>query len=177
MKNPVLITALAAALVGFGSAQAYPGKDSGKMFDALDANSDGQLTQKELSNMHQAMRRMRFDGADADNDGQIAKQEFMDSAQKRAERMFDHMDANDDGVLDADEAKPRYRGPQHASGTDADKSHHKDGKKMGGHGANKAERMFKHMDNDDDGQVSRDEFSQAMDRQHKSKTGSSGNEE
>lgn len=177
MKNPVLITAIAATLVGFGSAQAYPGKDSGKMFDALDANGDGQLTQQELSNMHEAMSRMRFDGADADNDGEIAKQEFLDNAQKRAERMFDHMDANDDGVLDADEAKPRYRGPQHAAGMDSDKSHHENGKNKGGHGPNKAEHMFEHMDNDDDGQISRDEFSQTVDRHHGDKPQNSGNAE
>ena len=167
MKHRILMTALAAGLVGIGSAHAHPMHDSDKMFDALDADGNGSLSQQELSNMRQAMAKRRFDSADTNGDGRIDKDEFMAQSEKRAERMFEHMDANSDGTLDATEARP----PQHAKPDGAHAKHGKDeaahasdAKGPGDHG--KRGDLFKKMDRDGNGSVSREEFDQAM-QQHR----------
>jgi Ca2+-binding EF-hand superfamily protein len=150
MKHRILMTALAAGLVGIGSAHAKPMHDADQLFDALDADGNGSLSQPELSNMRQAMAKLRFESADTNGDGQIDKDEFMAKSEERAERMFEHMDANGDGHLDANEARPPHHGKR-----DGDHAKHtKDNAKRGD--------LFKKMDSDGDGSVSREEFDQAM---------------
>lgn len=178
MKNRVLLTAITAGLLGTSMAHAHGDRDPGKMFDALDANDNGQLSQEELSNMHEAMARLRFQSADSNDDGKIDRDEFMAKAEQRAERMFERMDDNDDGTLDADEAQPHHGGKHHKSGKhhDGDKPHHdksedkdKGEHRKDGHGDRKgkhAEKMLERMDSDDDGSVSRDEWDDAMERAH-----------
>ena len=161
MKHRILMTALTAGLVGIASAHAKPMHDSDKLFDALDADGNGSLSQQELSNMRQAMAKLRFDTADTNGDGQIDKDEFMAQAQQRAERMFERLDANGDGSLDASEARP----PQHGKhGGDKSKHAENGADKPNNHG--KRDDMFKKMDSDGDGLVSREEFKQAMQRHH-----------
>ena len=63
MKHRILMTALTAGLVGIASAHAKPMHDSDKLFDALDADGNSSLSQQELSNMRQAMAKLRFDTA------------------------------------------------------------------------------------------------------------------
>ena len=69
MKHRILMTALTAGLVGIASAHAKPMHDSDKLFDALDADGNSSLSQQELSNMRQAMAKLRFDTADTNGDG------------------------------------------------------------------------------------------------------------
>lgn len=159
MKNRILLTAVTASLLGLGTAYAHGDRDPGKMFEALDANGDGQLSQNELDDMHAVMAKKRFQGADDNGDGQIDRDEFMAKAQERAERMFDHMDDNDDGVLDADEARP-HRGDK------ADHDHDKKAK-HDGHGKKPHFDPMKKMDSNGDGTISRDEWDSAMEKMHK----------
>lgn len=168
MKTRVLMTALTAGLIGITTAQAKPMHDSSAMFSALDADGNGELSQQELSNMREAMAKMRFEAADTDSDGQIDKDEFMAKAEERAERMFKHMDENGDGTLDADEAQPPRHGMHH--GQKGDKKGHKTGDR-GDHakGKDKGKRqgkMLERMDSDDNGSVSKDEWDSAMERHH-----------
>lgn len=166
MKHRILMTALAAGLVGIGSAQAKPMHDSDKLFAALDTDGNGSLSQQELSNMRDAMAKVRFEAADTNGNGRIDKDEFMAAAQERAERMFEHMDANGDGALDAEEAQPPHhghgkhdkKGPNRA---ERDSKHHDKGAEKS---HDKRAGLFKKMDSDGNGSVSREEFDQAMQR-------------
>ena len=151
-RRVLLLTALTAGLVGIGNAHARAEQADGhKLFDTLDADGNGQLSQAELRDMPAALGRLRFDKADANGDGAIDKDEFMAQSRKRAERLFAHMDANDDGKIDADEAKP----PQRGADRHGPKGEHKSGD------------FFARMDADHNGSISRDEFEQAA-RKHRS---------
>ena len=163
MKHRILMTALAAGLVGIGSAHAKPMHDSDKLFDTLDADGNGSLSQPELSNMRQAMAKLRFESADTNGDGQIDKDEFMAKSKERAERMFEHMDANGDGHLDANEARPPHHGKRDGDHAKHTKDNAKHGSDADGstHHAKRGD-LFKKMDSDGDGSVSREEFDQAM---------------
>lgn len=169
MKTRVLMTALTAGLIGITTAQAKPMHDSNAMFSALDADGNGELSQQELSNMREAMAKMRFEAADTDSDGQIDKDEFMAKAEERAEGMFKHMDKNEDGTLDADEAQPPRHGMHHGKKDHGE--HEKGDKRSGDHaqGKDKGKRqgkMLERMDSDDNGSVSKDEWDSAMERHH-----------
>lgn len=165
MKHRILMTALAAGLVGIGSAHAKPVHDSDQLFDALDTDGNGSLSQQELSNMREAMAKLRFDAADTNGDGRIDKDEFMAQAEQRAERMFERLDSNGDGTLDASEARPPQHGKQHGKHpADKPKRAEHDADKTKGH--DKRGEMFKKMDSDGDGLVSREEFKQATQRHH-----------
>lgn len=176
MKNRVLLTAITAGLLGtsMAHAHAHGDRDPGELFNALDADGNGQLSQDELSNRHEAMTRLRFQSADRNDDGKIDRDEFMARAEERAERMFERMDNNDDGTLDVDEAQPHHGKRHHRSGKhhDGDKPRHDKHKEehgKHGHDAKKgkhAEKMLERMDSDDDGSVSRDEWDAAMERAH-----------
>lgn len=179
MKTRVLMTALTAGLIGITTAQAKPMHDSNDMFSALDADGNGELSQQELSNMREAMAKMRFEAADTDSDGQIDKDEFMAKAEERAERMFEHMDENGDGTLDADEAQPPRHGMHHGQKGDkkghntGNRGDHAKGDKRGdgeqAQGRDKSKRqgkMLERMDSDDNGSVSKDEWDSAMARHH-----------
>ena len=175
MKNRVLLTAITAGLLGTSMAHAHGDRDPGKMFDALDANDNGQLSQEELSNMHEAMAKLQ--SADSNADGKIDRDEFMAKAEQRAKHVRAH-GRQRRRHADADEAQPHHGGKHHKSGKhhDGDKPHHdksedkdKGEHRKDGHGDRKgkhAEKMLERMDSDDDGSVSRDEWNDAMERAH-----------
>ncbi len=127
MKHAALIAGFAALSLGFMTVSATahergPGKMGGGPridFSAADADSDGLLTQEELS----AYGAARFAGADSDGSGTLSVQEMeaqiekgikeraMEMAGKRAEKGAAHMiarrDANGDGELSLDEVGPK----------------------------------------------------------------------
>jgi len=181
MKNRILISALAAGLVGFGAAHAQPpasgdnnnDNDHAKgeqMFERLDTNGDGSLSPDELKQMRQEMAKMRFETSDTNGDGSIDHDEFTAQAQKRADAMFKRMDANDDGKLSAEEAKRTRHGmhgghgkPHHDNKDgDATKSKGMKDHDKGDHG----KRWFDRMDSDSNGQISHDEWDTAMQKMH-----------
>jgi len=185
MNNRILISALAAGLVGFGAAQAQAqtqapedNSDTNKgsqMFERLDADGNGRLSPDELKQMRQVMAKMRFDKADTNGDGRIDHDEFMAQADKRADAMFKRMDANDDGTLSTEEsmrAHHAHRGHKGHHGKrhgDGDNTHHdkkadgaRDMKSDKDHG----KRWFDRMDADSNGEISRDEWATAMQKMH-----------
>ena len=174
MKYRVLMTALTAGLIGITAAQAQPMHDKDKMFTALDADNNGELSQQELSSMRETMAKMRFDAADTNGDGEIDKDEFMAKAEQRAERMFTHMDKDENGSLDASEAQPPHHGKHH--GKKGHRGHHGDhdrghdkSDKRGDRDHDKSKRhgkMLERMDSDENGSVSKAEWDSAMERAH-----------
>lgn len=77
-----------------------------KIFDRLDKNDDGFITERELKPA-QGDRHGRFLAkADKDKDGRISREEFIanppfaQADQERLNKMFDRMDGNSDGFLD-----------------------------------------------------------------------------
>jgi Ca2+-binding EF-hand superfamily protein len=83
----------------------------GEHFDKLDANSDGQLTQDEMSaarkDFHEqkhAHGAERFKAADANSDGGLDLAEAQTAMPKLAEK-FSTVDANNDGKITPDELR------------------------------------------------------------------------
>lgn len=110
-----------------------------QMFDQLDADGDGKLTPEELEAMGPGKA---FSEADADGDGQLSGDEltaFSDAREQqrkemRQQMMLKRMDTNEDGQLSLDELQARGPG---------------------------REEMFKSLDKDGDGVLTRTELQQA----------------
>ena len=98
-------------------------------FAQLDGDQDGEITPKEMSI---GMRKMRFQYMDADGNGQLSEDEYIDSPMGHRRgwggRHFSRLDADGDGRLSQDELNAF------------------------------SNRMFSHMDDNDDGVVQGDEM-------------------
>ncbi len=115
-----------------------PGEMMLQMFDTIDADKDGKITEAEI----EAYRAAEFKAADTNSDGVLSADELAQKqiaqmtarAANRAARMIEELDDNGDGSLSADEMNPNMR-----------------------------ERLFSRIDTDGDGAVSKDEAEAAMD--------------
>ena len=148
-KSAVALLALAGAVLVSGlatGAMAQMGPDDGgrgprmaEMFAAMDADSDGKVTQEELT----AHRAAMFTAADSNGDGSLSAEElaarelarFTETLPDRAARMLERQDANGDGSLSADEI-----------------------------GEGPMEDHFARIDTDDDGAISKAEAEAAAER-------------
>ena len=74
------------------------------MFERLDANRDGRLTQEERPQRGARGERHGMRGADANRDGRVTLAEYT----ARSERMFTRMDANNDGQLTQADREARH---------------------------------------------------------------------
>ena len=147
MNTRSLLTASLIAALGLGTAAlpavaqgpgagSGPGAGGGRgamMFQQLDTNGDGKITQDELK----AGRDTRYDAMDQNDDGKITWQEFQAAPRPgkqgpRMQQMFQRADTNGDGVINRDEF---------------DK---------------KADLRSKPLDRNGDGVITRDEAQQAM---------------
>lgn len=182
MKNRIALTALAAALLGIGTAYAQAPHGPDAMFKALDSNHDGQLSMNELKQMPQLIKNRRFERADLNHDGKIDKSEFMAAAVLKAERMFTLLDRNGDGVIEPNEAiamqhwqRREHRNHAHHwshrpnAGPDQDHDkaggRHSDDRRHDGYGATAGhhlQKLMTRMDSNGDGQISQAEWDQAM---------------
>ncbi|MDA7426383.1 EF-hand domain-containing protein [Thalassococcus lentus] len=124
MKKAYLMTGTLIVAMGAASlAMAHGGKERGgergqmrgaAMFEAMDTNGDGKLTQAEID----AYKAKRFSEADADGDGFLSPEEMAAQGEKknderrakRATRMIERLDANEDGKLSAEELDARGPG-------------------------------------------------------------------
>lgn len=115
-----------------------PGEMMLQMFDAIDADKDGKITEAEI----EAHRAAEFKAADTNSDGVLSADELAQKqiaemtarAADRAARMIEELDDNGDGSLSAEEMTQTTR-----------------------------ERRFSRMDADGDGAVSKEEAEAAMD--------------
>lgn len=147
-RKTLIFTLTAATLAGTaltGAAFARGGPDGDKramIFQELDANGDGMITEAEMA----ASAEARFNEADANGDGNLtaeemiahAEQKFQENAGKRSERMaertarmIEKRDTDGNGALSLEEMKA---------------------------GPDRAARFFEHLDTDGDGSVSLAEF-------------------
>ena len=102
-------------------------------FKKMDSNSDGKIGQKEYLENKKARVTRKFDRLDINGDGTISRDEFLDAKIDRAARRFKRMDKDRDGSISPSEFVARkYR------------------RKSG-------ERIFKKLDGNGDGTVTRDE--------------------
>jgi len=89
------------------------------VFDRLDADKDGFVTQKEIPGNaaggapapDRAMMTQRFKAMDKDGDGKVSKDEFMGPTQ-----LFERLDSNSDGFVSPDEMRPTRPEPGKAKG-------------------------------------------------------------
>lgn len=137
MKHIVITGLLSAAIVAGASlanAQDHKGPHGPRFdFDEVDSNGDGQLTPDELMAHHKA----RFQRFDTNGDGLVSADEMRSVMRTEANakidaritKMMERQDANKDGFIGDDEIK-----------------------------LHRAGRMFKHVDTDGDGMISRAEF-------------------
>jgi Ca2+-binding EF-hand superfamily protein len=116
-KSTVALLALAGAVLVSGlatGAMAQMGPEDGdhgprmaEMFAAIDADSDGKVTQEELTTHRAAM----FTAADTNGDGKLDTEElaarelarFTETLPDRTARMLERRDANGDGSIQASE--------------------------------------------------------------------------
>jgi len=139
------------------------------LFKKLDTNNDGKLSAAEMTKLPDAMRQQRFDRLDTNGDGKIDKDEYEASFTKRADRMFQHLDKNGDGSVSADEMKTAAQHWHDKKGKS--ESQAGNGKKAMGHHHHRGHHhrgmmprtdyLFAHMDKDNDGYVSADEWNKA----------------
>lgn len=133
----------AAGLMGFAvlmaplAVLAKSGGDHAAMsFEAMDADSDGQLTRAEMA----TLRLRHMSRADADGDGSLTAQELeahaVRGATERAQQMMSRLDANADGVLSKEELS----------------------------GGKRAMRAFDRADRNGDGVVTKAEFEEVRER-------------
>lgn len=140
MINPTVIKiALLSTAITLGgmAASAKPG-DAGAMFEKIDTNADGQVTQDEL----RAHAATRFSEADADGDGFLTPEEMLSArGSERAQRMLERLDTDGNGQLSAAELE--------AAGKDR--------------GEKRATRMMDRLDANDDGKLSLEEMTARRD--------------
>ena len=142
-----LVGAIAAVTPVFAENQGGK-RDHAARFEALDADSNGEITLEEF----QTQRASRFSDVDANGDGFLGKEELLAAGRKRNEERFDRMlsrfDANKDGQLSLDEL------PQPRNSED----------------------RFARLDKDNSGGLSLEELQQARQKRHKRRKNSDGDD-
>ena len=128
---------------GMNSAQS----DNSLLFGMLDTDNDGTLTEKELSNLPEAVAKMAYRQMDYDGNGNVSQLEYVTAAQAQAMRTFGMLDANGDGSLNTDEIMSD-KAQQSSQMSQRQQAYYK--------------QMAKQMDRDDNGEVSRSEWIQAF---------------
>ena len=123
---------------------------TGDRFARMDANRDGKVSVDELIKYARAKRTERrsriIARIDTNKDGVISKKEFVAFRVMRAERQFNRLDKDGNGSISSDELAHRGRGKRFRKG-----KHHGGMKR----------RMFRRMDRNRDGLISRQESQQA----------------
>lgn len=152
-KTTVFLLALAGAVAGSAAladrgagGMGGPGGHGAmmlEMFDAIDADKDGKITQEEIA----AHRAAEFAAADTNGDGQLGAEELQAKMLKqmiaeRATQMIENMDDDGNGSLSAEEMR---EGP--------------------------LARSFARIDTDNDGLVSREEAQAAAEKVGKRREG------
>lgn len=118
MKIKALVSSLAFAAATLGlSATATAEQNNSRLFDKLDVNGDGVISQDEAATLEQ-----RFDQLDEDNSGDLDRQELQNfqggqqqgqgnqggnqqqSDEQRKQEAFNKLDSNGDGRVSKDEA-------------------------------------------------------------------------
>lgn len=121
MKIKALVSSLAFATATLGlSATAMAEQNNSRLFDKLDVNGDGVISQDEAATLEQ-----RFDQLDEDGSGDLDRQELQNfqggqqqgrsqenqgnnqqqSDEQRKQEAFNKLDSNGDGRVSRDEAK------------------------------------------------------------------------
>lgn len=144
-------------------------------FAEADTNRDGVISEGEAQAVKQQRRvefekkaQERFASQDANNDGKLQKSEVPNMPDK----LFARLDANNDGALSQEELRshgPGKKGPRQAKASgqsedakaDGERGHGKHGKR----GFGKRGDLFKRMDTNQDGNVTKAE-AQAASEQH-----------
>ncbi len=170
-----------------GRAQQQP--DPNAMFERLDQNGDGWVTEDEVPQERQRFFNLMMQRGDQNQDGKLTQEEFTASLNDRggfaragggrgpfdAERMFERFDSNGDGEITPDEIPQRVqRRMQLDRNGDGVLTREElsqgpsgvgfgggPGMAPGGPGA-RAERMFERFDADSDGTVTKDELPEGM---------------
>ena len=130
-----------------------PGADPGSHFDRLDANSDGYITEDEVpKRMGRKGHAAFYPDADKDGDKKVSKKELTEWIEARSERRK----ANQDGRPGPPDMGPDGRPGPGAPGMGPD----------GRPGPPDPEEVFKRLDTDNNGQLSKEEFIEGTKKFH-----------
>lgn len=171
--NVILILLLSSIIFPALASQDHHGHGKNRFMHFFDTDKDGSVTQAEFSassnsrfnkidtdandvinadefklyikKRSQERQHHRFVGIDADNNGQLSQDEFLQFKRKKAQHRFSSMDNNNDGLIDESEFSQA-------------KSKHRWGKNKHWR---KGKNMFKKLDQNGDGQITRDESRRA----------------
>ena len=170
-----------------GFAQQQP--DPNAMFERLDQNGDGWVTEDEVPQERQRFFDLMMQRGDQNQDGKLTQEEFTASLSARGgfgragggrrpfdfQRMFERLDINGDGEITPDELPQRVQRMMQldlngdgvltreelSQGPPGGGFGGGPGMAPGGPGA-RAERMFERFDTDSDGTVTKDELPDGM---------------
>ncbi len=155
----------AAAVIGglLATSTAYAGQVNAKagLFNRLDADQDGVISEQEMYGVKQALAQNGFDRVDTDRDGRISQQEYLNKARRDAAAAFKRMDADGDQALTLVEATRLSASEAKTAASDRGTSP-------------MATRVMHNMDANGDGQVSASEWSEAMKRNAAQRSASAG---
>lgn len=145
--SAIVVLALGVGTFGVASAKqkAFGAFGMGALtFEDIDTNSDDKVTKDEMAKL----KELRFKKADSNNDGQLSEGEMAEQAKQMAakivQRIIANKDENGDAMLSAAEISADHKGKSR-SGT----------------------KMFEHLDADNDGAITAEEFAKRGEHQGK----------
>jgi|GEM_PF-2313495 len=149
MNKCVTAAVLVGGLLAAGAAFAEQVDAKAGLFDRLDSNQDGVISQQEMNGVKQALAQNGFDRVDTNRDGRISRQEYLNKARRDAAAAFKRMDGDGDQALSVVEATRLNASDMKTSARDRTSSP-------------MADQVMNRMDSNDDGQVSPAEWSSAI---------------
>lgn len=122
-----------------------------RLFDLVDDNDDGQITENETSS-----RLWRYVSVvDANNDGGITRQEIEDYVPNPGERRFNYLDQNVDGFITAGEVHESIW--ERISAADSNADTMVSFEELQAYRESQPSPVFRRLDNNDDGEITEDE--------------------
>ncbi|MDX2319526.1 MAG: EF-hand domain-containing protein [Moritella sp.] len=161
MKKTLFITAAlltAMTTTTFAYADSHNKQRNHVSFEQMDSNQDGKVSKDEAT----GRLAENFDKLDTDNDGFVTKADLPNQGKHHNGKKFAEMDTNNDGKISREEATGRLAENFDKFDTNGDGFITKD--ELPRRGKHHKGMMFKNIDTDNDGRISKQEMMQHFDK-------------